>query len=275
MLMDVLLIATGCSGALTLLWLGRVLHRLFRTPLGVVVHFAPGAGPIDAIVREVAAAKREVLLMAGALACRPLSQALVDARLRHVQVEVLLDAAAENDAESDLHFLVEQGLVPALVSQPSGLRGLVVIIDGKSILCGSLDLAGAEAAAGQVVLVRGHGALVASCRQQFTALRQPARTVGGMAATPTPRPEEPTKVVKEEEKPEPPQQAPLAQADDVLAAVARELAESKPAGRDEEEETAPASGPTVTKATAELFARLRKEVAASQSEEENSADKAA
>jgi hypothetical protein len=280
MLMDVLLIATGFSGALTLVWLGRALARLVRPPAGAVVHFAPGAAPVDALLRELGTAKREVLLMAGGLACRPVAQALVDARLRHVQVEVLLDAAAENDPASDLHFLVEQGLVPLLASQPSGLRGLVAVIDGKMVACGSADLAGAEVPAGQVLLVRGHADLVASCRQQFATLRGPARAIGGMAAqpqevrttsaepaSPATAPPQPTEHV------EPP-------AEDVLASIARGLtSEIEPAAAADEEEAhsdseaQPAAGPTVTRATAELFARLRREAAVA--EQDDSTENAA
>src|SRR5438128_1854728 len=112
MLMEVLLIATGFSGALTLVWLVRVVLRLFRMSAAAAVHFAPGTAPVDALVRLIGAARREVLLMADTLACRPVAQALVEARMRRAGVDVLLAANSENDPGSDLHFLVEQGLVP-------------------------------------------------------------------------------------------------------------------------------------------------------------------
>ena len=302
MFMDVLLIATGFSGALTLAWLGRLLVRLLRTPPGAVVYFAPGPGPIDALVRELAGAKREVLLMAETLACRPIAQALVDARLRHAQVEVLLDAADHPD--SDLQFLVEQGLVPRLANEPSGLRGLVVVVDGKTVASSSVGPS-AEWPAGQVLIVRGHADLVTSCRQQFAALRGPARAAAGMAA-PLPeaaRGEKPPSASKEPiapatfpapraeaAQPLPPTaptednlQHALAQLpstgtlaesagevgpEDVLASIARGLSEENAADEDD----APISGPTVTRATAELFARLRREVA---SQEDDSSEKAA
>jgi hypothetical protein len=269
MLMDVLLIATGCTGALTLLWLARVVARLFLPPAGAVAYFAPGSAPVDALVREMGAARREVLLMAGALACRPIAQALVDARLRQVQVEALLDARAENDPESDLHFLVEQGLVPLLASEPSGLGGLIVLIDGKIVVGSSGCTGGAELSAGEVLFVRGHADLVASCRERFAALRGSARAVGGMAA---PVPSTPPPDVKEEPAPAAP---PQADAQDVLDAVARGLTtqnESPDAGDGEREEL-DSSGATVTRATAELFANLRKEIAAT--EQDDSTEKAA
>src|SRR5262249_53301787 len=148
----------------------------------------------------------------------------------------------------------------------SGLRGLVAVIDGKTVVCGT-DPSGTELAAGQVVIVRGHADFAASCRQQFAARRGPARAVGGMAA---PAPPSPAPAAS----PTPPPADPT-HADAVLAAVARGIVAGSDATSDddEEEKSTPSPGPTVTKATAEMFARLRREVAAS--EEDDSDEKAA
>jgi hypothetical protein len=276
MLMDVLMIATGSSGALTLLWLVRLVARMLGTPAGTTAHFAPSSDPVDVLVREVGGAKSQVHLMAGPTNCRPVAQALVDARLRHVQVEVLLDGEAEKDPDSDLHFLVQQGLVPLVAPAPPALRGLVAVIDGKTVACGSIEKTG-EAAAGQLLLVRGNADLVAACQKQFATLRGPARAVGGMAATNPPRGDE-TKPVPPDVTTPAPEVSPAVPAsraaDDVLAAVARGLAtQTSDESAREEEEYSTTSGTTVTRATAELFARLRREAAAS--EEDDSTEKAA
>jgi hypothetical protein len=270
MLMDVLLIATGFSGALTVLWLARLVARVFHAAAGATAHFAPGPGPVDALVREIGVARRDVHLMAGALACRPVAQALVDARLRQVQVDVLLDAAAEKDPDSDLHFLVQQGLVPLLAAEPSGLRGLVVVVDGKTVVSGSVD-GTAESPAGHLLVVRGHADLAASCRQQLAGLRGPARAVGGMAAPSPPQADEATAAAQ----PVGDELAPTAATgqeaakqkaspEDLLAAVARGLTA---------QEEDPSPGSSATQATDELFTHLPQE--ADGSEEDDSAGKAA
>src|SRR5262245_59669776 len=115
--LDGLLIATGFTGALTLVWLARRAAGLFRAPPSVAGHLSPGGG-IAARVRAIATASREVLFQAHQLACRPVAQALIDARLRRANVEVVLDPSCEGEAASDLAFLREQGLTPRLSERP-------------------------------------------------------------------------------------------------------------------------------------------------------------
>ncbi len=184
MLMDVLMIATGFSGAMTLLWLARLLVRRFLAPAGAVVHFGPGSAGVDTLVREIAAARQEVLLMAETLACPPLAQALVDVRQKPaVRVDVLLGPAAQKEA-SDFSFLVEQGLVPQVAGD---LGGLVVVVDGKTVVLGSGDIGGT----GVVLMVRGQADLARTCREQFAARSgrsgEPSRTEDSAArlAAPT------------------------------------------------------------------------------------------
>src|SRR5207249_3347728 len=155
-----------------------------------------------------------------------------------------------------------QGLVPLLAEQPSGLQGLVAVVDGKSVIVGSADLTSVEMPAGQLLVVRGQADLVAVCRQQFAARREPARAVGGMAPSPQIArlgeghvgPGGATPGLALEDNP----LLPLARADDVLAAVAQELAGRRAANsHDEEEDIPPSAGATPARAAAELFARLR------------------
>jgi hypothetical protein len=185
MLMDVLLIATGFSGAMTLLWLARLVARRYLPATGASVHFGPGPGPIEAMVREIAVARHEVLLMAEVLACRPIAQALVDARLKQmVQVNVLLAAASENHPTSDLPFLIEQGLLPIVADEQGQLGAPIVLVDGKTVAIGSIDFTGTETPAGQLAIVRGQADLAAACREQFAARRGKARAVVGGGTTP-------------------------------------------------------------------------------------------
>src|SRR5262249_7784928 len=130
---------TGFTGALTAVWLARLaLHRL-HPPLTVNPHFSPGGGCTDVIVREIAAARREVLVLAYGFTSRPIAQALVDAKLRGVTVEVVLDHSNEPDAHSDLPFLLEQGLVPLIDSHHAIAHNKVIVLDGKSVLTGSFN----------------------------------------------------------------------------------------------------------------------------------------
>ena len=62
--MDYLFVATGFTGAFTLLFLARALARmLFSTPTHTV-HFSPKGGCTDVVVAEIARARHEVLVLA-------------------------------------------------------------------------------------------------------------------------------------------------------------------------------------------------------------------
>jgi hypothetical protein len=109
-----LLVATGFTGALTLLYLLRVLYHSWHTSPSVQVHFSPKGGCTEAVVRELGQARHEVHVLAYSFTSKPIAQALVEAKLRGVHVEIILDYRNEQEAYFDLHFVLEQGLVPII-----------------------------------------------------------------------------------------------------------------------------------------------------------------
>jgi phosphatidylserine/phosphatidylglycerophosphate/cardiolipin synthase-like enzyme len=229
--MELLLLATGFTGALTLRWLlGLVVSR---SPSSATPHFAPAAACAEVIAREISAARSEVVLMASVFSCRPVAQALVEARLRGVAVEVVLDAGNETDPGSEMHFLVEQGLPPMLDDQHPVAHNLVVI-DGRHVLTGNFTFTQADSPITEdLLVVHGDAALASAYRQEFAAHKAHARAVPAKTATPAPTPQ-----------------------DDVLAAVAQNLVEGELPAEEPDE-----AAPVVTPASAELFARLRQELA--------------
>src|SRR5207248_5088149 len=80
--MDWLLLATGATGAYTLLFLLRSMERLLRAPPAHAVHFSPKGGCTDVVVAELKRARHEVLVLAYSFTSQPIAQALVDAKLR-------------------------------------------------------------------------------------------------------------------------------------------------------------------------------------------------
>lgn len=219
--LDVLYLATGFTGALTLIWLCRLVRSRWVPPLSLTAHFSPEGGCGDVVVREIAAARREVLLLAATCTLRPIAQALVDAKLRGVNVEVILEGSQAHAAESQLPFLVEQGLLPQLDSDHDCTRNHVVVIDGKTVVTGCFAFT-TEAETSQVanlVVLREHAELASAYHAEFHKHKAHAKPVAGQPA------------------------------------AASEPEES------EETETVSREAPVVTPAAAELFARLRKELA--------------
>jgi phosphatidylserine/phosphatidylglycerophosphate/cardiolipin synthase-like enzyme len=153
-----LLLATGFTGALTLVFLARSLYRALATPPSVEVLFSPKGGCTDAVVRELKAARREVLVQAYSFSSTAIAQALVDARLRGLKVEVLLDRSNEQEAYSDLPFLAEQGLTPLIDAQHAIAHNKVIVIDGRTVITGSFNFTHqAEAEnAENLLVIKGH-----------------------------------------------------------------------------------------------------------------------
>jgi len=162
-------IATGFLGALTLTymlrWLGRKLGHIMETR----VHFSPKGGCQEAIVREIKAARREILVQAYSFTADPLTFGLVDAKKRGVKVEVVLDRSNEVEKYSDLHILLEQGLEPHIDSEHAIAHNKVMIIDQRVVVTGSFNFTNqAEGEnAENLLIIRGNAELVRSYRDNF------------------------------------------------------------------------------------------------------------
>ena len=169
-LVNWLLAATGFTGAMTLLF---VLHRLKRAfagaPPSVEVHFSPKGGCTDTVVREITAARHEVLVQAYSFSSKPIAEALIAAKTRGVQVTVLLDKSNETEQYSDLPLFVEQGLAPLTDSHHAIAHNKVMIIDRKTVLTGSFNFTHqAEAEnAENLLVIKGNTALAKAYRDHF------------------------------------------------------------------------------------------------------------
>jgi phosphatidylserine/phosphatidylglycerophosphate/cardiolipin synthase-like enzyme len=175
--MDWLLLATGFTGALTLLFWLRQAWRKFGGVPSVAAHFSPQGGCTEVIVAELQRARHEVLVLAYSFTSRPVAQALVDAKLRGVHVEIVLDHSNEHEPHTELPFFVEQGLTPLVDPHHAIAHNKVMVIDGRTVLTGSFNFtqqAEAENAENLLVL-QGHPELARAYRQNFLAHKEHAR----------------------------------------------------------------------------------------------------
>jgi phosphatidylserine/phosphatidylglycerophosphate/cardiolipin synthase-like enzyme len=182
--MDWLLIATGFTGALTLLYLCRLAYHQFVAPPSVAVHFSPKGGCTEAVIAELQRARREVQVLAYSFTSRPIGQALVDAKMRGVHVEIVLDHSNEKETYTDLHFFLEQGLTPLIDSHHAIAHNKVMIVDGRTLITGSFNFTHqAEAEnAENLVILKGHPELVAAYRKDFLVHKGHARAPQAKAA---------------------------------------------------------------------------------------------
>jgi phosphatidylserine/phosphatidylglycerophosphate/cardiolipin synthase-like enzyme len=172
-----LLIATGFTGAFTLLFLGRAVHRRLATPPSVAVHFSPKGGCTEAIVRELQAARREILVLAYSFTNKSIAQALVDAKLRGVHVDIVLDQSNEKEEHTDLHFFLEQGLVPLIDPKHAIAHNKVMVLDSRTVVTGSFNFTNQaeNENAENMLIIKGHPELVSSYRKDFSAHKGHAR----------------------------------------------------------------------------------------------------
>jgi phosphatidylserine/phosphatidylglycerophosphate/cardiolipin synthase-like enzyme len=241
--MDALLIATGFTGALTLAWLCRKALAFIHPPLAVTAHFSPGGGCTDAIVREIAAAKREILMLAYGFTSRPIAQALIDAKLRAVEVHVILDHSNEKEPHTELPFLLEQKLEPLIDTHHAIAHNKVILIDGKTLITGSFNFTqqAEEHNAENLVIIKGHPDLCSAYRQDFNHHKSHARKVEGASSTDEPH------AAKHDHH-------------DILTAVAQGVT----AGNEQTPDKDGKPAPVTTPAAAEMLARLKKEVGAAE-----------
>jgi phosphatidylserine/phosphatidylglycerophosphate/cardiolipin synthase-like enzyme len=172
-----LLLATGFTGAYTLLFVGRVLHRRFASPASVAVRFSPKGGCTEAVVQELHGARREILVLAYSFTSQPIAQALVDAKLRGVHVDIVLDHSNEKEEHTDLHFFLEQGLVPLIDPKHAIAHNKVMIVDGRTIVTGSFNFTNQaeHENAENLLIIKGHPDIVNSYRKDFAGHKSHAR----------------------------------------------------------------------------------------------------
>lgn len=162
-------IATGFFAALTLVHWKRWLSRKLGGVPTLNVYFSPRGGCQDAIVQELQKARREILVQAYSFTADPLTYALVDAKKRGVNVDILLDRSNEVERYSDLSIFLDQGVQPLIDAEHGIAHNKVVIIDQKVVVTGSYNFTNqAEGEnAENVVIIKGQPEIVKRYRDNF------------------------------------------------------------------------------------------------------------
>jgi phosphatidylserine/phosphatidylglycerophosphate/cardiolipin synthase-like enzyme len=163
--------ATGFTGAWTLLFLVRAVLRKLGRMQSMAVFYSPKGGCQDAVLREIKAARREILVQAYSFTADPLTYGLVEAKKRGVHVDIVLDKSNETERYSDLHIFLEQGLAPLIDSHHAIAHNKVMIVDKKTVITGSFNFTHqAETEnAENLLVIKGHPELVQAYRQNFLA----------------------------------------------------------------------------------------------------------
>ena len=177
-LMEGLLVATGFTGALTLLLPARAIHRRFHVSPSVAVHYSPKGGCTEAVVAELHQTRHEILVQAYSFTSKPIAQALVDAKGRGVHVEIVLDKSNETDTYSELGDLLGQGITPLIDAHHAIAHNKIMILDGHTLMTGSFNFTNqAEPENAENLLVIKHHPELArrTTRTSWTTKHTPSR----------------------------------------------------------------------------------------------------
>lgn len=168
-MMDWLLIATGFTGALTLVFLLRRLHQWWHPPLAIEVFHSPKGGCTEAVIRAIRSARREVMVQAYSFTSKPIADALLAAKARGVKIEILLDRSNEHETYTELGHLMEKGIVPHIDSQHAIAHNKIMLVDHTTIITGSFNFTNQaeHENAENLLIVRGHRELFQSYHERF------------------------------------------------------------------------------------------------------------
>jgi phosphatidylserine/phosphatidylglycerophosphate/cardiolipin synthase-like enzyme len=105
----------------------------------IAVCFTPGKDCTSVIVRELAGAKRTILVQAYTFTSAPIAKALVDAKKRGVDVRVILDKSQRGARYSSVDFLANAGIQTFVDECCAIAHNKVMVIDSETVITGSFN----------------------------------------------------------------------------------------------------------------------------------------
>src|SRR5574342_630402 len=103
------------------------------------VYFSPNHGATQAVVDALAAAKATVLVQAYSLTSAPIAKALVEARARGVDVQVILDRKETGSKYSSADFMAHAKILTLIDDAHAIAHNKVMVIDGLAVITGSFN----------------------------------------------------------------------------------------------------------------------------------------
>lgn len=108
-------------------------------PQQVEVYFSPRGGATEAIVRELNRAKKSVYVQAYSFTSAPIARALVDAKRRGLQVEIILDKSQRSEKYTEADFTAHAGIPTWIDGNHAIAHNKVMILDEETVITGSFN----------------------------------------------------------------------------------------------------------------------------------------
>lgn len=103
------------------------------------VYFSPKGGATEAIVRHLGQAKQTVYVLAYSFTSPAITQALIEAQARGVDVEVILDKSQSRGQGAAGSTLRDAGVKVYIDSAHAIAHNKVMLIDGRTLITGSFN----------------------------------------------------------------------------------------------------------------------------------------
>jgi phosphatidylserine/phosphatidylglycerophosphate/cardiolipin synthase-like enzyme len=103
------------------------------------VFFSPNGGATEAIVREIDAARSEVLVQAYSFTSVPIAQALLNANKRGIRIDAVLDKSQRSERYTAATFLMNAGIAVVIDDRHAIAHNKIIIIDRACLITGSFN----------------------------------------------------------------------------------------------------------------------------------------
>ena len=112
----------------------------------------------------------------------------MDAKLRGLHVDIVLDHSNEKEEHTEMAFLIEQGLAPTIDPVHAIAHNKVMVIDHRTLVTGSFNFTNQaeNENAENLLVLKHHPALVAAYRANFAAHKAHARAPEAQKTAPAP-----------------------------------------------------------------------------------------
>jgi len=115
------------------------LSLLAQAADNIQVYFSPEGGCAEAIVDNLTRARVSVLVQAFSFTSAPIAKALVEAKKRGVNVQVILDKSNRTEEYSSADFVQRASIPTYIDAKHSIAHTKVIVIDGRTVLTGSFN----------------------------------------------------------------------------------------------------------------------------------------
>ncbi len=105
----------------------------------VQVFFSPDGAFADVVIKNISAAKSEILIQSYYFGSFPIALALIKARKKGIKVEVIVDKADRTEGVTPGIQMSQEGIPVFLDNKHSIANNRVMIIDKKIVFTGSFD----------------------------------------------------------------------------------------------------------------------------------------